>query len=111
MAWVSYPGLESHRDHKLVKQYLPLGASGLLTFGVKGGRKEAGEFIKNIDLVSLVIHLGDVRTSVLHPATTTHRQLSDEELKAAGIGPEMIRVSVGIEDTGDIIEDFKKALG
>ena len=111
VAWVSYPGLESHRDHKLVKQYLPLGASGLLTFGVKGGRKEAGEFIKNIDLVSLVIHLGDVRTSVLHPATTTHRQLSDEELKAAGIGPEMIRVSVGIEDTGDIIEDFKKALG
>ncbi len=108
--WVSYPGLESHRDHELAKQYLPLGASGLLTFGVKGGREGASRFIKNIDLVSLVVHLGDVRTSVLHPATTTHRQLTDEELKTAGIGPEMIRVSVGIEDIEDIIGDFEKAL-
>ncbi|HZJ76448.1 MAG TPA: PLP-dependent transferase [Oscillospiraceae bacterium] len=111
VAWVSYPGLKSHRDHKLAEQYLPLGASGLLTFGVKGGREEAGEFIKNIDLVSLVVHLGDVRTLVLHPATTTHRQLSDMELKAAGIGPEMIRVSVGIENIEDIISDFEMALG
>ena len=111
VAWVSYPGLESHRDHELAKQYLPLGASGLLTFGVKGGREEAGEFIRNIDLVSLVVHLGDVRTLVLHPATTTHRQLTDEELNAAGIGPEMIRVSVGIEKIEDIIEDFGRALG
>ncbi len=111
VAWVSYPGLESHRDHELAKQYLPLGASGLLTFGVKGGREEAGEFIRNIDLVSLVVHLGDVRTLVLHPATTTHRQLTDEELNAAGIGPEMIRVSVGIENIEDIIEDFRRALG
>ncbi len=111
VAWVSYPGLESHRDHELAKQYLPLGASGLLTFGVKGGREEAGEFIRNIDLVSLVVHLGDVRTLVLHPATTTHRQLTDEELNAAGIGPEMIRVSVGIENIKDIIEDFGRALG
>jgi len=111
VAWVSYPGLESHRDHELAKQYLPLGASGLLTFGVKGGREGAGEFIRNIDLVSLVVHLGDVRTLVLHPATTTHRQLTDEELNAAGIGPEMIRVSVGIENIEDIIEDFRRALG
>lgn len=111
IAWVSYPGLKSHKNYELAKKYLPLGASGLLTFGVKGGREKAGEFIKNIDLVSLVVHLGDVRTSVLHPATTTHRQLTDEELETAGIGPEMIRVSVGIEDIEDIIEDFKKALG
>ena len=111
VAWVSYPGLESHRDHELAKQYLPLGASGLLTFGVKGGREGAGEFIRNIDLASLVVHLGDVRTLVLHPATTTHRQLTDEELNAAGIGPEMIRVSVGIENIEDIIEDFRRALG
>ena len=111
VAWVSYPGLESHRDHELAKQYLPLGASGLLTFGVKGGREGAGEFIRNIDLASLVVHLGDVRTLVLHPATTTHRQLTDEELNAAGIGPEMIRVSVGIENIEDIIEDFRGALG
>lgn len=111
VAWVSYPGLESHRDHELAEQYLPLGASGLLTFGVKGGREGAGEFIRNIDLASLVVHLGDVRTLVLHPATTTHRQLTDEELNAAGIGPEMIRVSVGIENIEDIIEDFRGALG
>ncbi len=111
VAWVSYPGLESHRDHELAKQYLPLGTSGLLTFGVKGGREGAGEFIRNIDLASLVVHLGDVRTLVLHPATTTHRQLTDEELNAAGIGPEMIRVSVGIENIEDIIEDFRRALG
>ncbi|MCK9267743.1 MAG: PLP-dependent transferase, partial [Alkaliphilus sp.] len=78
---------------------------------VKGGREGAGEFIRNIDLVSLVVHLGDVRTLVLHPATTTHRQLTDEELNAAGIGPEMIRVSVGIENIEDIIEDFRRALG
>ncbi len=110
VSWVSYPGLKSHKSHELSKEYLPLGASGLLAFGVKGGREEAGEFIRNIDLVSLVIHLGDVRTSVLHPATTTHRQLTDDELKAAGIGPEMVRVSVGIENIEDIIEDFRKAL-
>ena len=110
VAWVSYPGLKSHKSYELAKDYLPLGASGLLTFGVKGGREEAGEFIRNIDLVSLVVHLGDVRTLVLHPATTTHRQLSDEELKVAGIGPEMIRVSVGIENIQDIIGDFEKAL-
>lgn len=110
VAWVSYPLLENDKNYELAKKYLPLGASGLLTFGVKGGRDEAAEFIKNIDLVSLVIHLGDVRSCVLHPATTTHRQLSDAELVAAGVGPDMIRFSVGIEDANDIISDIKRAL-
>lgn len=109
--WVSYPGLEDNKNYDLCKKYLPLGASGLLTFGVKGGREGAANFIKNVDLVSLVIHLGDVRTTVLHPATTTHRQLSDEELVAAGVSPDMVRVSVGIENIDDIIGDFEKALG
>lgn len=111
VSWVTYPKLESNNTYNLSKEYLPLGASGILAFGIKGGREEAKEFIKNIKLTSLVVHLGDVRTSVLHPATTTHRQLSDEELKLAGVGTDMIRVSVGIEDIEDIIEDFDIALG
>lgn len=109
--WVIYPGLESSKDYKLSKEYLPIGSSGILAFGIKGGREEAKEFIKNIKLANLVVHLGDARTSVLHPATTTHRQLSDKELKLAGIGADMIRVSVGIENIEDILEDFHIALG
>lgn len=111
VSWVTYPKLESNNTYNLAKEYLPSGASGILAFGIKGGREEAKEFIKNIKLTSLVVHLGDVRTSVLHPATTTHRQLSDEELKLAGVGTDMIRVSVGIEDIEDIIADFDIALG
>jgi O-acetylhomoserine (thiol)-lyase len=111
ISWVSYPKLESSSSYGLGEKYLDLGASGILTFGIKGGREEAKNFIKNIDLAGLVVHLGDLRTSVLHPATTTHRQLSNEELKLAGIGPDMIRVSIGIENINDIIEDFEKALG
>lgn len=108
--WVAYPALKNNKNYDLAQKYLPLGSSGLLTFGVKGGREAAAEFIKKVDLVSLVVHLGDVRTTVLHPATTTHRQLSDEELVAAGVGPDMVRVSVGIENIDDIIEDFRRAL-
>ncbi len=109
--WVTYPGLESNQSYDLGEKYLPSGASGVLAFGIKGGREGAKEFIKGIKLASLVVHLGDARTSVLHPATTTHRQLSDEELKVAGIGADMIRVSLGIENIQDIIEDFHIALG
>lgn len=111
VSWVNYPKLESNNSHKLAEKYLPLGASGILAFGIKGGREAAKEFIKNIKLTGLVIHLGEVRTSILHPATTTHRQLSNKELEIAGIGEEMIRVSVGIENIEDIIEDFEVALG
>ncbi len=95
----------------MAEKYLPLGASRILAFGIKGGKEAAKEFIKNIKLTGLVIHLGEVRTSILHPATTTHRQLSDEELELAGISGDMIRVSVGIENIEDIIKDFETALG
>ncbi|MEY8416131.1 O-acetylhomoserine aminocarboxypropyltransferase/cysteine synthase family protein [Tissierella praeacuta] len=111
ISWVNYPKLESNNNYKLAEKYLPLGASGILAFGIKGGKEAAKEFIKNIKLTGLVIHLGEVRTSILHPATTTHRQLSDEELELAGISGDMIRVSVGIENIEDIIKDFETALG
>ena len=108
--WVNYPGLTSSKYHQLGKKYMPRGASGVLTFGVKGGREAGAKFIENLQLTSLVVHVGDIRTSVLHPASTTHRQLSDDAQRAAGISPELIRVSVGIEDIGDIIADFEAAL-
>ena len=89
---------------------MPNGTSGVLCFGVKGG-KEAGEkFLSNLSLTSIVVHVGDIRTSVLHPASTTHRQLSEEEQIAGGIRPELIRVSVGLESINDIIADFDQAL-
>lgn len=108
--WVIYPGLKGDKYYDLTKKYLPKGASGVLCFGVKGG-KEAGEkFLSKLNLTSIVVHVGDIRTSVLHPASTTHRQLSEEEQIAAGISPELIRVSVGLESIEDIKEDFDQAL-
>lgn len=108
--WVNYPKLKGNHSYELGEKYLKDGASGVLSFGIKGGLEGAKKFIENIELVSLVIHLGDVRSSVLHPASTTHRQLSKEELEAAGIGENMIRFSVGIESLEDLIEDFERAL-
>ena len=110
VAWVSYPGLASHRSNKLAQKYLPLGSGGVLTFGVKGGLANGKTFINNVKLAALVIHLGDIRTSVLHPASTTHSQLSEEEQRASGVTPDMIRVSVGLEDIDDILADFDQAL-
>lgn len=108
--WVIYPGLEGDKYYDLAQKYLPKGQSGVLCFGVKGG-KEAGEkFLENLDLTSIVVHVGDIRTSVLHPASTTHRQLTEEEQIAAGISPSLIRVSVGLESIDDIIYDFDQAL-
>lgn len=108
--WVIYPGLKSDKYYDLAQKYLPNGTSGVLCFGVKGG-KEAGEkFLSNLKLTSIVVHVGDIRTSVLHPASTTHRQLSEEEQIAGGIRPELIRVSVGLESINDIIADFDQAL-
>lgn len=109
VSWVNYPKLKEHPDYELSKKYLPLGGSGVLTFGIKGGKDAAEKFMRNLELVSLVVHLGDVRTSVLHPASTTHRQLNTEELKKSGISEDMIRVSVGIENIEDIIQDFERA--
>ncbi len=107
---VSYPGLKSHRDHHLAQKYMPKGAGGLLSFEVKGGYDNAKKIIENIKLCVHATNVGDARTVFTHPASTTHRQASEEQLKNAGISPAMIRVSLGIEDIDDIIEDLKQAM-
>ncbi len=108
--WVTYPGLKGDKYYDLAKKYLPKGQSGVLCFGVKGGKAAGEKFLENLELTSIVVHVGDIRTSVLHPASTTHRQLSEEEQIAAGISPSLIRVSVGLEALEDIIYDFDQAL-
>ncbi len=108
--WVSYPGLESNSDYQLARKYLPKGQSGVLSFGIKGGRVAGEGFLNKMELASLVVHVGDVRTCALHPASSTHRQMSEEDQIKAGITPDLIRLSVGIEDVEDIIEDLNKAL-
>ena len=107
---MKYPGLPGDDDYERAQKYLPKGASGVLAFGAKGGKAGGEEFLKNLKLASIVVHVGDIRTSVLHPASTTHRQLSEEAQLAGGIKPELIRVSVGCEDIEDIIADFDQAL-
>lgn len=107
--WVTYPGLESDPSHSLASMYMPKGAGGVLSFGVKGGRTKGELFLEHLELASIVVHVGDIRTSVLHPASTTHRQLSEEQQIAGGILPELIRVSVGIENIEDIKADFERA--
>lgn len=108
--WVNYPGLESSDQHALAEKYLPGGCSGVISFGVKGGRKAAMKFLDALRLAAIVVHVADARTSALHPASTTHRQLTDEQLVAAGVKPEMVRMSIGIEDADDIISDIEQAL-
>lgn len=108
--WVTYPKLATHKNYDLAEKYLPKGAGGILTFGPKGGAAAGKEFTKQLQLTSLIVHLGDVRTSVLHPASTTHRQLTEQQQIASGVLPELIRVSVGIENIDDIILDFDRAL-
>ena len=108
--WVNYPKLESSPSHVLAEKYLPLGASGVVSFGVKGGREAAMKLMNSLRLAQIVVHVADARTCVLHPASTTHRQLTDQQLKDCGIGPEFIRFSVGIEDVSDIIADLQQAL-
>lgn len=110
VSWVNYPGLKSHPGYPLKEKYMPKGASGVLTFGLKGGLEACRQFQKNVKLAALVVHLGDSRTSILHPATTTHRQLSKAEQLAAGVSPDLIRVSAGLEDIRDLITDFDQAI-
>ena len=110
VVWVSYPKLEGDSQYELAEKYLPLGASGVISFGIKGGRDAAMKFMNSLRLAAIVVHVADARTSVLHPASTTHRQLTDEQLVAAGIGPELVRFSVGIENAQDIIDDIEQAL-
>ncbi len=105
IGWVNYPLLESSPDYALAKKYLPKGASGVISFGVKGGRQAAVKFMDSLKLAAIVVHVADARTSVLHPASTTHRQLTDEQLINAGITPDLVRMSVGIENADDIIEN------
>lgn len=110
VAWVKSPYLEGDKYYALAKKYLPNGCGGMLSFGIKGGKAKVALFLENLKLISLVTHIADVRSSLLHPASTTHRQLSDEDLVKCGVGPDLIRLSIGIEDIEDIIEDIKQAL-
>lgn len=110
VAWVHYCGLESDRNHALAAKYLPGGSCGVMAFGLKGDRDTAIKFMDSLEMVAIVTHVADARSSVLHPASHTHRQLSDAQLKEAGIAPDLIRLSVGIEDCGDIIGDIRQAL-
>lgn len=110
VSWVNYPLLDGSEGYGLAKKYLKGGASGLLTFGVKGGIEEAKNFSRALDLIALAVTLGDVRSCLLHPATTTHSQLGEDEQRASGVTPDMLRLSVGIEDINDLINDINKAL-
>ena len=110
VAWVNYPGLASSKDAALVRKYLPRGVCGVISCGIKGGREAAMKFMDSLKLVAIVVHVADTRSSVLHPASSTHRQLSDEQLAAIGITPESVRISVGIEHADDIIADLEQAL-
>lgn len=110
ISWVSFSALEKDSQHELAQKYLPDGSCGVIAFGVKGGRNAATKFMDSLKLAAVVTHVADARTCVLHPASTTHRQMNDEELRQAGISSDLIRMSVGIEDAEDIIEDIKGAL-
>jgi len=109
-AWVRYAGLPDSPHHHLATKYLPKGPGAVFTFGVQGGRDAGADFIENLEMVSHLANIGDARTLVLHPASTTHQQLTDEQLDAAGVTPDMVRISVGLEDIDDIIWDINQAL-
>jgi O-acetylhomoserine (thiol)-lyase len=110
VAWVNYPGLEGDKYYELAKKYMPNGTCGVISFGLKSGRKGAADFMDKLKLCSIETHVADSRTAVLHPASHTHRQLSDEQLAEAGVQPDLIRLSVGIENVADIIDDIQQAL-
>lgn len=110
VAWVHYPGLNDDRFHERTLKYMPHGSCGVIAFGLKGNRDTAVQFMDSLKMINIVTHVADARSCVLHPASHTHRQLTDEQLKAAGIAPDLIRLSVGIEDIEDILDDIKQAL-
>lgn len=110
VAWVNYPGLPGSKHYELAKKYMPKGTCGVISFGLKGGREESIQFMDNLKLAAIVTHVADARTSVLHPASHTHRQLTEEQLIEAGVQPDLIRFSVGIENAEDIIADIEQAL-
>ncbi|RNC70978.1 MAG: homocysteine synthase [Desulfuromonadales bacterium] len=110
VTWVNYPGLPSHRDHGNAKKYLPKGAGAIIGFGIKGGLEPGKKFIDNVKLLSHLANIGDAKSLVIHPASTTHQQLSEEEQRSTGVTADFIRLSVGIEDVNDIIADIDQAL-
>ncbi len=110
VAWVNYPGLKGNKYNELARKYMPNGSCGVISFGLKGGRDAAGAVMDKFELVAIVTHVADARTSVLHPASHTHRQMTDEQLVDAGVAPDLIRLSVGIEHKDDIIADLSQAL-
>ena len=110
VAWVNYPGLKSSKYYELAQKYMPNGTCGVISFGLKGGRRAAEGMMDKLELAAIVTHVADARTCVLHPASHTHRQMNDEQLKEAGVNPELIRFSVGLENADDIIADLEQAL-
>ena len=110
VAWVNYCGLPGNKYHDLAQKYLPKGCCGVVSFGIQGGRAAAETFMKNLKLASIATHVADAKTCILHPASSTHRQMNEEELKAAGVPSDLIRLSVGIEDIQDILADIEQAL-
>ncbi len=110
VAWVQYPGLKSNKYYELGQKYLPNGSCGVISFGLKGGREAASNMMDKLELAAIVTHVADARTCVLHPASHTHRQMNDEQLKEAGVQPDLIRLSVGIENVKDIIADLQQAI-
>jgi len=110
VSWVNYPGLEENRYHQLAKKYLPLGAGAIFTFGIKGGVEEGKKFINSLELFSHVANVGDAKSLVIHPASTTHQQLDEEAQKKAGVTPDLIRLSIGLETIDDILYDLDQAL-
>ncbi len=111
ISWVNYAGLKSNKYHALAEKYLPNGTCGVVSFGVKGGRKAAEEFMGKLKLIAIETHVADARSCCLHPASSTHRQMNDEELIAAGITPDLVRLSCGLESAEDLVGDIKQALG
>jgi O-acetylhomoserine (thiol)-lyase len=110
VTWVAHPDLESHPDHDLARQRLPRGGGAILAFGIEGGRATGARFIESLELFTHLANVGDLRSLVIHPASTTHRQLDDGQLAEAGIGPDLIRLSIGLEDPDDLMADLDRAL-
>jgi O-acetylhomoserine (thiol)-lyase len=110
VAWVKYPGLATHPDHTWAKRQLPKGAGAMMSFGVKGGRKAGAKLIERLRVFSHLANVGDAKSLVIHPGSTTHQQMSAEELARAGIGEELVRLSIGLEDLADLTEDLDQAL-
>ena len=110
IAWVNYPGLSGNKYYERAKKYMPQGTCGVISFGIKGGREKAEKFMAGLKLGMIATHVADARTCCLHPASSTHRQMSEEELKAAGVPSDLVRLSVGLENADDLIEDISSAL-